>query len=234
MQRNRLRFRTFRPTLRRDIGEPSVLLSTLADAVPPAASEEEFETVRHWAKNWLSKSHPNLGRTGAVCPFTGTSIKKNLFWMAFVRGNNLDHDRMVGLLEEIAATLPTLPPVERPESIYKAVVVVFPEVTDFGQIDAVQDECKNAFVKRGLMVGQFYPGHQEKGLHNPDFRPLDAPFPMLAVRHMVVTDYPFLRGDENWMAAYVERFAPHTPLPARSGTSAEIEIPAHSTSSPGG
>lgn len=193
-----------------------VTLSTLADPAPSGVSEREFETVKHWAKNWLSKSHPNLGRTGAVCPFTGTSIKKNLFWVAFVRGDNLDHDSMVDLLEAIAATLPALPPVDRPESIYKAVVVVFPEVTEFGQIDAVQNECKYAFVQRGLMVGQFYPGHQEKGLRNPDFRPLDAPFPMLAVRQMVVTDHPFLCGNDKWMAAYDARFASDISAGARS------------------
>jgi hypothetical protein len=194
----------------------SVTLSTLADPAPVGVSESEFETVKHWAKNWLSKSHPNLGRTGAVCPFTGTSIRKNLFWVTFVRGNNLDRDRIVGLLNEIAMALPVIPPVDGPESIHKAAVVVFPEVTEFGHIDAIQDECKNAFVKRGLMVGQFYPGHQQGGLRNPDFRPLDAPFAMLAVRHMVMTDYPFLCGNEAWMGAYAARFPPDIPSHARS------------------
>jgi hypothetical protein len=186
----------------------SVTLSTLADPAPPTVPEWEFETVKYWAENWLSKSHPNLGRTGAVCPYSGASIKKNLFRVAFVRGNNLDHDKMVGLLDEIAAAFPILPPAAGPDSIYKAVVVVFPEVTDFGQIDAVQAECKTTFVERGLMVGQFYPGHQQGGLRNPYFRALDGPFPMLAVRHMVVTDYPFLRENDTWMDAYVARFAP--------------------------
>jgi hypothetical protein len=207
----------------------SVTLSTLADPAPPAVSEWEFETVKHWAKNWLSKSHPNLGRTGAVCPFTGTSIKKNLFRVAFVRGNNLDHDKMVGLLEEIAAAFPVLPPEDGPGSIYKAVVVVFPEVTEFGQIDAVQGECKNAFVQRGLMVGQFYPGHQQGGLRNPDFRPLDAPFAMLAVRHMVVTDYPFLCGSEDWMVAYVARFAPAISVTCPLGDPQEVRRPGRAT-----
>jgi hypothetical protein len=185
-----------------------VTLSTLADPAPPTVAEWEFETVKHWAENWLSKSHPDLGRTGAVCPYAGTSIKKNLFRVAFVRGNNLDHNRMVSLLQEIAVAFPALPPADGPESIYKAVVVVFPDVAEFGQIDAVQDECKTAFVERGLMVGQFYPGHQQGGLRNPYFRALDGPFPMLAVRHMVVTDYPFLCENDKWMDAYVARFAP--------------------------
>jgi hypothetical protein len=196
----------------------SVTLSTLADPAPPAVSEWEFETVKHWAENWLSKSHPDLGRTGAVCPYIGAAMKKNLFRVAFVRGNNLDHDRMVGLLDEIAAAFPVLPPADGPESIYKAVVVVFPDVTEFGQIDAVQDECKTTFVERGLMVGQFYPGHQQGGLRNPNFKALDGPFAMLAVRHMVVTDYPFLCGNEKWVDAYVARFAPDTSIKCPFGT----------------
>lgn len=190
----------------------SVTLTTFADPTPPAGLEREFQTVKHWAKNWLSKSHPNLGRTGAVCPFTDTSIKKNLFWVAFVRGNNLDHDGMVGLLGEIAAAFPGMSPADGPDSIYKAVVLVFPELTDFSQIDAVQHQCKTSFVKRGLMVGQFYPGHQHGGLHNPDFRPLDAPFAMLGVRRMVISDYSFLRGNEEWLVAYLARFTPGTSV----------------------
>jgi hypothetical protein len=207
----------------------SVTLSTLAGPAPPAVSEWEFDTVKHWAENWLSKSHPNLGRTGAVCPYSGTSIKKNLFRVAFVRGNNLDHDKMVGLLEEIAAAFPILPPADGPESIYKAVVVVLPEVTEFGQIDAVQAECKTTFVERGLMVGQFYPGHQQGGLRNPYFKALDGPFAMLAVRHMVVTDYPFLCENEKWMDAYVARFAPDNSITCPLADRQELWLPDRAT-----
>ncbi len=185
----------------------SVTLSALADPAPPGVPLRQFETIKRWATNWLSRSHPDLGREGAVCPFTGMSIKKKLFRVAFVRGNNLDHSSMVGLIEEIAAAFPLLSPAHGPESIYKAVVVVFPDVTEFEQFDAVQDECKNAFVKQGLMVGQFYPGHQQGGLRNPDFRALDAPYAILAIRHMVATDYPFLCDNDKWMEAYVARFA---------------------------
>ena len=207
----------------------SVTLSTLTDPAPPAVSEWEFETVKRWAEDWLSKSHPDLGRTGAVCPYAGSSIKKNLFRVAFVRGNNLDHNWMVSLLEEIAAAFPALPPADGPESIYKAVVVVFPEVTEFAQIDAVQAECKTTFVERGLMVGQFYPGHQQGGLRNPYFKALDGPFAMLAVRHMVVTDYPFLCENEKWMDAYVARFAPDDSVTCPAGDRQEVRRPDRAT-----
>lgn len=190
----------------------SVALTTLADPAPPAGSEREFELVKHWAKNRLGKSHPDLGRVGAVCPFIDAAIKKDLLRVAFVRGNNFDHDSLVGLIAEIAAAFSELSPMDGPDSTYKAVVVVFPELTDFSQIDSVQHECKSAFVERGLMVGQFYPGHQQGGLHNPDFKPLDAPLAMLAVRNMVVSDYPFLSGNEKWTDAYLSRFARVLPV----------------------
>jgi hypothetical protein len=184
----------------------SVMLSTFADSAPPAVPVLQFETVKQWAANWLSKSHPGLGREGAVCPFTSASIKKNLFRVGFVHGDNLDYSGMVGLLNEIAAAFPLLSPAHGPESVFKAVVVVFPDATEFEQFDAVQKECKNAFVKRGLMVGQFYPGHPQGGLRNPDFRALDAPYAILAIRHMVATDYPFLCDNDEWVAAYFARF----------------------------
>ena len=173
--------------------------------------------MKHWAKNRLGKSHPDLGRAGAVCPFIDAAIKKDLLRVAFVRGNNFGHDGLVRLITEIAEAFPELSPVHGPDSTYKAVLVVFPELTDFGLIDSVQHECKSAFVERGLMVGQFYPGHQRAGLHNPDFKPLDAPMAMLAVRNMVVSDYPFLRENEKWMDAYLSRFG--RVLPVTSPTS---------------
>jgi hypothetical protein len=191
-----------------------VALTTLADPSPPPGSEREFELVKHWAKNHLGKSHPDLGRVGAVCPFIDATMKKDLLRVIFLRGNSFDHDSLVGLIAEIAAVFPELPPVDGPDSTYKAVLVVFPELTDFSQIDSVQAECKSAFVERGLMVGQFYPGHQQGGLHNPDFKPLDAPLPMLAVRKMVASDYPFLNGNDVWMKAYLSRFARVIPVNA--------------------
>lgn len=191
----------------RDTFGLSVTLSSLSDPAPLTDSRCEFDQVKLWVDNWLGKSHPDLGRAGAVCPYSSAALKKNLFQVAFVRGNKLDHGAMVHLVEELAAAFSLLPPTEGPEAIYKTVVVVFPDLTDFSQIDAVQAECKTALVQRGLMVGQFYPGHRQGGLRNPEFKALDGPFAMLAIRHMVVTDYPFLCGDDSWIAAYDARFA---------------------------
>jgi hypothetical protein len=44
----------------------------------------------------------------------------------------------------------------------------------------------------GLMLGEFHANNESPGLRNPDFRPLRSPIPMLAIRHMVDSDLPFL------------------------------------------
>lgn len=194
--------------------ELSVPLFTFSDSIPDAVSEQELVTFKNWSLNWLSKANADLGRKGPVCPFTGTSIAKDIFRFTFVRGQSIDHNELVQLIDEIAQAFPRLSPFGADE-VYKTVVVVFPDVVDHQTIDAVQEECKNTFVKSGLMVGQFYPGHTQPGIWNPEFRPLDSPFPMLAVRHMVTTDFLFLQGDQEWMDAYFARFAPDIPSHVR-------------------
>jgi hypothetical protein len=58
---------------------------------------------------------------------------------------------------------------------------------------------------------------------------LDAPFAMLAVRHMVVTDYPFLCGNEKWMVAYAARFAPAISVTCPLGDPQEVWRPDRAT-----
>lgn len=54
------------------------------------------------------------------------------------------------------------------------------------------------------------------GLRNSAFRALDAPLPMLAVRHMVGSDFPFLASEREWVVAYLKKFAASVPSVVRS------------------
>jgi hypothetical protein len=78
------------------------------------------------------------------------------------------------------------------------------------QIENVQSALKPEFVKRGMMIGEFWPDHAMPGLHNHSFRPLASPVPMLAMRHMVITDLLFLSG-------------PHVPPVAQVSLLADYE-----------
>ena len=75
----------------------------------------------------------------------------------------------------------------------------------------------------GLMIGQFYPGCDEAGIRNPDFRPLQSPIPLLAIRHMVNSDFPFLAGSVAWIEEYLRKFAPAVPAVARKMIAAKFD-----------
>ncbi|WXA91173.1 hypothetical protein LZC95_32545 [Pendulispora brunnea] len=97
-----------------------------------------------------------------------------------------------------------------PDMGQRALMVIFPDIHGHdvhGLVDSVQRRLKSEFVDRGLMIGEFHSGPPAApGLHNADFRPLRSPLPMLAIRAMVPSDLPFLRGDTRHCAAYRARF----------------------------
>jgi len=94
--------------------------------------------------------------------------------------------------------------------------------TDSSPLDALQRRLKDAFVREGLMVGQFHPHCEQRGLWNEDFRPLKAPIPLLAIRRMVSSDLPFLLGSASHLSAYLDRFAPGIPSHVRRHLVARI------------
>lgn len=172
--------------------------------------------VHRWVTGFLSKPHRDLGRQGDVCPFTGSSLEREKFWVAEVQATELPIEAARGLLEDAIEIFDVVSAKSGADAQLVTTVIVMPNIVTFDGIEAVQKLMKDEFVTRGLMIGQFYPGCSEAGLWNPEFRPLDAPYPMLAVRHMVPSDLPFLVGKEPWLAAYLKRFAPKIPAKFRA------------------
>jgi hypothetical protein len=81
------------------------------------------------------------------------------------------------------------------ERFLRATLLLFPDVRPEEApelIDGTKEELKPIFVRQGLMLGEFHARNESPGLHNPGFRPLRSPTPMLAIRHMVSTDFAFL------------------------------------------
>jgi hypothetical protein len=110
-----------------------------------------------------------------------------------------------------------LEPTTGPVSTLKAILILFPDVTHAKasvDMEALQKRLKPDFVKKGLMIGQFYEGCAESGLWNDSFQPLQSPIPLLAIRNMVPSDFLFLhgkRGNEGMLISYLNRFGTHIP-----------------------
>ncbi|MFJ6700917.1 DUF6875 domain-containing protein [Streptomyces sp. NPDC091272] len=181
----------------------------------PAQHLAPLTEVLDWSKEFLVSSHPELGRTGPVCPYTQPSLRKELFHLAVPSAGCEDLPSAVDSLRTRHATL-SLPLSEEDQELL-TILLVLPEFDrgDSVELDELQLKAKNEFVAEGLMIGQFHPVCPEPGLYNEEFRPLRAPVPLLAVRKLLVFDLPFLLTDDLHLDHFLQRFAPSIPARVR-------------------
>jgi hypothetical protein len=158
--------------------------------------EESLEASREvleWASDFLMSSHPDLGRKGAVCPFMDQAAKAGRVSYTQVRiEERADFARLRMVAED---GLTRIHGAGGPGGTYESMVFV-PVGGDrellTESVIEVQQELADSALARGCMIGDFYPRHPMPGVHNPDFRPLASPRPILGIRTMVDTDILFL------------------------------------------
>ena len=160
--------------------------------------------------------HPELGRDGPVCPFVKHSAARNLFWAGMVDGGDrLNVPTVQEIMDDAIDIYRSLRNDDPSEIRSLTLITMFPELTRTDVIDTVHQARKTEVVGEGFMLGQFYPGCEVPGLWNNDFHPLDAPVPMLVLRKMMSTDFPFLVGRTDWLYSYFTTLAPDLPKKLR-------------------
>lgn len=155
----------------------------------------ELKEIAGWTKDFLAKPHPQLGRSGPVCPFLPRALKLEAIRLAVVRTRGLNVSEIEALVRQYRDEFLALEPNQGELAVYKAIMLVFPDLqaeADACLVDEIQQRLKPFFVEEGLMIGEFHQWNQTPGLHNDQFRPLRSPIPMLAIRFMVESDLPFL------------------------------------------
>ncbi|MEU6584319.1 DUF6875 domain-containing protein [Nocardia sp. NPDC046763] len=181
------------------------------------AARSTVAAFRSWADSYLTQPSDELGRDGPVCPYVRPAMRRDLMWLARVPAVEPRPTWVRAIIRDALEVYSGLPTGNGSStSVLRALITVFPNLTDCSLIDEIHDEFKTKFVERGIMLGQFYPGCDQAGLWNKDFRPLDAPMPMLVVRSMMTTDFPFLLDRPEWADAFVRKFAPGLPAHVRS------------------
>ncbi|MFE4977130.1 DUF6875 domain-containing protein [Kitasatospora sp. NPDC056651] len=190
------------------------------DAGHAAGHPEAAETLA-WARAFLTTAHPDLGRSGPVCPYTQPSLRRGLFHIALADGpDSSPGGDLPALVAELRTHYDALLAGLDQESDREllTVLLVLPQLDreDSTVLDELQRKAKDEFVEQGLMIGQFHPVCEEPGLWNHSFRPLRAPVPLLAVRKLLVFDLPFLSGDETHLGHFLARFAPEVPARIRA------------------
>ena len=176
--------------------------------------ELEFQAVKtamNWVGEFLCNPYEELGRPGPVCPFVKRAIEShNSVYVTSVAPARPTVKSIENVLRQCREWFNSLNPVADSQKNFKTIMVVLPTVTDDESgahlIDEIHQKLKPSFVRRSLMLGQFYPTCEESGLHNPEYRPLQSPVSLFAIRSMQLTDLAFLVQDDRYIRAYCNTF----------------------------
>lgn len=167
-----------------------------------ASSDPRLSEIVDWIDEFLCAPHAALGRPGNVCPYARTALLKRS--LEFYRNCSTN---VSGLASDMEQHMEEFLQSERSDDIYYCRLIVPDALGDASDaIEYVQKQLKPMFVENRLMIGQFFPDCAEPGLRNRDFRPLQTPVPLLAIRNMVLSDIAFLYGNERYVNAYLEKF----------------------------
>ncbi|MFG3085416.1 DUF6875 domain-containing protein [Streptomyces parvulus] len=167
-----------------------------------------LETVEEWLTEYISASHPEIGRTGPICPFVAPSRKNRTME---IRLRLAGHEPTPELIEEIARSSLReyeLTSWQGRNPMLRAMVVALPDlrVEDTGLLDQAHARVKDAFVARGLMIGQFHENCEVTAARNPGFTVSKAPLPLIAIRAIALHDVFFLAERPHWFQQYRDRF----------------------------
>lgn len=193
---------------------PNPSLMRISEIARRFPKDSPMGDVLDWVHTFLAAPHSDLGRKGSVCPFVPMSLDLDTIWMAEVATSNPSVESIKKIIREYRDLFLATEPTDPSECINKAFMVVFSNLDANGasMVDEVQAQLKTDFVEMGLMLGEFHAKNEGEGLRNPDFRPLRSPIPILAIRHMVDSDLPFLlRADyppnkrANFLRSYLTR-----------------------------
>ncbi|MFJ9968932.1 DUF6875 domain-containing protein [Streptomyces avermitilis] len=178
----------------------------------PTASVVDFESalesVDSWLTEYISASHPEIGRTGPICPFVSPSRKNRTLE---IRIRLVGRAPSLELVEEIARSSLreyALTSWQGRNPMLQAMVVVIPDLRseDTGMLDQAQARVKDDFVAQGLMIGQFHENCDVTAARNPRFTVSKAPVPVLAIRAIALHDVFFLSERPHWFQKYREKF----------------------------
>ncbi|MDQ1031440.1 glutamate/tyrosine decarboxylase-like PLP-dependent enzyme [Streptomyces umbrinus] len=172
--------------------------------------------VETWIADYVSRPHPQLGRSGAVCPYVVPAQRAGLVHIVSANWTPTSDravDELGGVVLAAVDQYEAHAWPEGPEHLRALIVLLDPLTKDQGHLlDAAHAAVKVAVMQRGLMIGQLHPDCDAPAAHSPAFPVNRAPRPLIAVRRMVRSDHHFAESDDQ-RAAYRMHFPPEQVTP---------------------
>ena len=187
---------------------PPLTLLALEEAAA-AGADPAAQTLAEWVRSYLMRPHPDLGRTGHVCPFTAQATRLSLLQIG-VSTLGADDGAAIRAVMDAALRAFDALPCPRSARIFRTILVAFPHCSDaagLATLRAVQNALRHHSIVHAKMIGLFEPQSEAEGLLNRAFRPLRAPVPALAIRMLVEQDAPFVIRNPLLLPIYVFKFS---------------------------
>ena len=175
----------------------------------PQSDLDALRTVADWIKSFIVRPHKDLGRAGPVCPFVPESLDTE---DALARSRACRRPQRAGgrrSRRRLPETLPWRSTDDGDDAIYKAIVVVFIDLSpdqagDFFD-NVLQDLAVPSYVADGFVMGGSYEGNEAGAIYNPSFLPFTSPVPFLLIRQAVTSDWKFFLDDDAWLKLWAQR-----------------------------
>jgi Domain of unknown function (DUF6875) len=200
--------------------EERIVLLSPGQLAEPAASPaigadalRFHQLIAQWMRSYLMRSHPELGRPGEVCPFTARAYQLDTIRIGVSFAGSGD---VVAIAKNLHESLQQFLAIACDEGTrhFRTVVVGFPNLDNeagLAALKAAQGRLKLRCLWEGLMIGRFHARSDDRGLWNGNFRPMRAPIPLLAIRHLVRADAPFALRNPVLLASYLCRYSMAAP-----------------------
>src|ERR1043166_3809883 len=197
----------------------AVLLSMqqLADPAPVPGMDADAlrvcRSISQWVTSYLIRSHPELGRPGEVCPFTSRAYQLDTIRIGVSFASSGEGALITQTMRDGLRQFGSIACADAATQ-FRTVIIGFPRLTDAAGVAALRAAQRRLTLRclwDGLMIGRFHPASEDEGLWNPDFRPMRAPIPLLAIRHLVRNDAPFALRHPALLASYLCRYSAAAP-----------------------
>ena len=170
-----------------------------------------LHSVADWIRTFVARPNKDLGRAGPVCPFVPGACERKTLWLAPERIANQSVAGIVDLVNGYKRLLLRAQPVEGQDTSYKAIVVVFTDLSAdrakqyMGDVQ-IQHLKTLSYVEDGVVLGEFHERNEGSAIRNGSFQPFKSPVPFLLLRHAVISDWMFFLDNEDWLGFWARRF----------------------------
>jgi hypothetical protein len=166
---------------------------------PGTIPEDVYRLGMQWIEQ-IMRPHPDLGRTGAVCPFAQPSYETGSLYVASLDTNDVSFETFVQIVLRLPESYKAIQAASDTQPALFSLVIFLPHLEReqyFRFVDLAHAMVKPLFMHAGLMLGEFHPDSIVTGAHSNRFYPMRSAIPAFVIRAMAPHDILFIDGSNS-------------------------------------